>query len=435
MLESGALPDNVSTSMLWMTRRLTGVLTFGFFASLAAAQQPSAPAEPASRGAILVGAPGSADVPAGTDFALLIGNDDYQRFPRLSNPVRDVTALEEELRTVYRFETKLLTNATESAILEELRSIALREWRPEDQVFIFYAGHGEVDDVDEGYISGVDTTPIASGGRSALSHSYVRRMVTRISAKHVFLVMDSCFSGTFDPRIAGSGTRSVYERITSPELMRRNLGLEARLWLTSGRNEAVSDGLPGQGSPFARMVLDGLRSYGGDTGVVTSATLFSAAQSLQTQPAWGELPNHSPGGQFVFAVGGRANIGNFRPVPPLERERPLIAQALEHYQAAYRSRSVEALLQVYPSLSRGERDGLQRTFTRDCRGYDVQFESPQIALTNADATTAQVTVNATYTCTPVIGQRPQRADTQDVFELRKLGDRWEFVSSTSKLRR
>jgi hypothetical protein len=407
------------------------LLLSGFHRSVTAQQ----PGQPAERGLTRVVAGSEGDVLAGKDFALLIGIDEYQHFPPLSNPVLDVKALDHELRTVYQFETKLLINATEAVVLEELKSIALRAWRPEDQVLIFYAGHGEVDQVDEGYISGVDTVPVSKGGRSALSHAYLQRIVSRITATHVFLIMDSCFSGTFDPRIAGTRTRSVYDRITSLELLRRNLKLDARLWLTSGRNEAVSDGLPGQGSPFARMVLDTLRSYGGDTGVVTSATLFSAAQSLRTQPAWGELANHSPGGQFVFAVGGRSNIGKFRAVPPLEREQPLIERALARYVAAYQQRSLTALLEVYPSLRREERDGLQQAFAKDCRAYEVQFQSPQIALLNAEATTAQVTVPATYICTPMVGQRQQRAETQDVFQLRKSGDQWQITGTTSTLRK
>jgi len=243
-------------------------------------------------------------------------------------------------------------------------------------------------------------------------------------------VLDSCFSGTFDPRIGGVASRSAYEQITSPELLSRNLNLNARLWLTSGRNEAVSDGIAGQGSPFARMLLETLRSYGGNTGIVTTANIFSAAQSLKTLPAWGELPNHAPGGQFVFAVGGRGNVARPRALTPLERERPLIVGALDSYRAAYHDRSIDALATVYPSMRAAERTALQQTFTRDCRAFDVTFGDPDI-LTNADGTGAQVTVEATYSCTPVTGQKAQRATTRDVYQMKKVGDLWQIASTTS----
>jgi hypothetical protein len=146
----------------------------------------------------------------------------------------------------------------------------------------------------------------------------------------------------------------------------------------------VSDGVAGQGSPFARMLLDTLRSYGGESGIVTTANIFSAAQVLKTQPAWGELPNHSPGGQFVFAVGGGGNVVRPRPLSALERERPLIQSALDSFAAAYKQRNVQALALVYPTLPEAERRALQRAFASDCREYSVTLATPEMFLTNGE---------------------------------------------------
>jgi hypothetical protein len=404
------------------------VLSLGLPASVRAQA-----AEPA-RGPVLVGSTRpSSEVPR-RDYALLIGVDRYDHFPRLNNPVRDASEIEAELKTFYGFDTTLMPNPTEAEILEALKKLALKTYGPEDQVFIFYAGHGEVDEVDEGYIAGTDSVSQARGGRNPLSHAYVQRIVSKIAAKHVFLVLDSCFSGTFDPRISSAGARSSAEQISGPELLSRNLGLNARLWLSSGRKEAVSDGVSGQGSPFARMLLDAFRSYGGDSGIVTTANIFSAAQGLRTPPAWGELPDHSPGGQFVFAVGGSGHVTRPKPLPPLERERPQIAALLDEYRGAYRNRSVEAVARIYPSLPAAERNGLRQSFTRDCRAYDVAFDAPEIFLTNAEGTAAQVTVDATYSCTPIGGQKPQRAAMRDVYHLRKVNDAWVISSATSSVR-
>jgi hypothetical protein len=403
---------------------LLPALSLGLWVAAAHAQT----AEP-SRGPTLVGSTPASDTQR-RDYALLIGVDQYDHFPRLNNPVRDATEVEAELKKVYGFETTLLANPTEQTILDTLKNLALKKYGPEDQVFVFYAGHGEVDEVDEGYISGTDSVSQAKGGRNALSHAYVQRIVSKIAAKHVFLVLDSCFSGTFDPRISSAGARASAEQISNSELLSRNLALNARLWLSSGRKEAVSDGVSGQGSPFARMLLDTFRTYGGDTGIVTTANIFAAAQSLRTSPAYGELPDHSPGGQFVFAVGGGGHVFRPKPLPPLERERPQIASLLEEYRAAYRNRSLDALIRIYPSMPQVERNGLRQAFTRDCRAYDVTFETPQIFL-SGEGTTAQVTVNATYSCTPIGGQKPQRAATRDVFQLRKVGDAWAISTATS----
>jgi len=117
------------------------------------------------------------------------------------------------------------------------------------------------------------------------------------------------------------------------------------------------------------------------------------------------------------------------PVPsPLDRERAGILQALTRYQSAYRERSIQALVAIYPSIPRETRQRLERTFTRDCRDYDVTFGNMQPAL-NDDPTYATVTVRTTYTCQPKGAQAAQQASVQELFVLRKLGDAWLIESA------
>ena len=113
---------------------------------------------------------------------------------------------------------------------------------------------------------------------------------------------------------------------------------------------------------------------------------------------------------------------------PLDRERAGILQALTRYQSAYRERSIQALAAIYPSIPRETRQRLERTFTRDCRDYDVTFGNMQPAL-NDDPTYATVTVRTTYTCQPKGAQAAQQASVQELFVLRKLGDAWLIESA------
>ncbi len=111
------------------------------------------------------------------------------------------------------------------------------------------------------------------------------------------------------------------------------------------------------------------------------------------------------------------------PEDPLGRERAGIVAALGRFQAAYRDRDINALLQVFPSLQREARQALERAF-RDCRVYDVGFGEMELLLNPSDATAAQVTVATTYSCTVRTGQRPQVAAQRDVFVLRKRAGTW-----------
>jgi hypothetical protein len=119
------------------------------------------------------------------------------------------------------------------------------------------------------------------------------------------------------------------------------------------------------------------------------------------------------------------------PPNPLDRERPGLIAALGRFQAAYRDRDINAVIQVYPSLQREARQALQRSF-ENCRVYDVQFDDMRFLIDPSEPTTAQVNVRSTYTCTPRTGQRPVSAPQQDVFTLRKRAEVW-LIEKTGRV--
>ncbi len=99
----------------------------------------------------------------------------------------------------------------------------------------------------------------------------LRAVLDTLPVPHIFVVIDACFGDTFDPRIGESTHRSDGEEaISLEELRRRRMGLVTRQFLTSGSKEFVSDGR-GENSPFARVFLQVLRSYGGDQHYLTIA--------------------------------------------------------------------------------------------------------------------------------------------------------------------
>ena len=75
-------------------------------------------------------------------YALIIGNNDYEKLEDLDNAINDAKDLEKVLKEKYGFETNLLLNQksdeTEDAI------IAFTENRDHnDNILIYYAGHGQ----------------------------------------------------------------------------------------------------------------------------------------------------------------------------------------------------------------------------------------------------------------------------------------------------
>ena len=237
------------------------------------------------------------------DYALIFATDEYDEIGDLVNPVNDAQTIANELKDNYGFETETVFNATKNEILAKLREYAGNKYHPDNQLLIFFAGHGMFDDVfGEGYIVCKDSRFDDEIKTSYLSHSTLRTIVNNIPCNHIFLVMDVCFGGTFDPLIANTerGGDGMYKGISQQEFIARKLKFTTRRFLTSGGKEYVPDGRPGEHSPFARKFIEALRNYGGQDRILTIGEVLLYIERVQPQPRYGEFGKNQPGSDFIF---------------------------------------------------------------------------------------------------------------------------------------
>jgi hypothetical protein len=240
-----------------------------------------------------------------TDYALMFAVNDYTDWQPLVNPVHDAKTIAEELEKNYGFKVELVLNPTLDQVMTKLREYALKSYMPKDQLFIFFAGHGQFDETfGEGFIVTKDSKKNDPSYNSYLSHSRLRTVVNNIPNEHVLLVMDACFGGTFDPLIAKAGHRGYEEEfvLTSTELIERKLRFKTRRYMTSGGKEYVPDGRPGAHSPFARKLLEALRTYGGKDRILTISEIQPFLEVIKPEPRSGEFGDNEPGSDFVFVV-------------------------------------------------------------------------------------------------------------------------------------
>ncbi len=264
-----------------------------------------------------------AQVPAAAvprDYALLIAGDQYSNpaWPRLSNPVFDANTIAQDLKENYGFETQVVANPTLQKIYDTLREYNKTTFSDDDQLFIFIAGHGYYDEVaGEGYVIASDSAaPGDDLPRTAYPFSLLRDAVDHIHAKHIFLVMDVCFGGTFDQRIteaASRGGEGEYQEVSKVEFVKRKMKYETRRYLTSGGKEYVGDGRPGQHSPFARDLLEALRGRGDKNGVLDLSRLYQYVEKAIPEPRAGEFGHNAPGSDFLFIVGGPQGAADAAP--------------------------------------------------------------------------------------------------------------------------
>ena len=238
-----------------------------------------------------------------TDYAVLFGIDHYDSWDDLVNPINDTRTISQELQNNYGFRTETIIDPTSDEIWSKIREYAQKSYMDEDQLFIFFAGHGQFDEVfGEGYLVCKDSKLNDNSKASYISHVRLRNIINNIPCKHIFLVIDACFGGTFDPVIARTGMRGNENvgELPKTEFIRRKLQFKTRRYLTSGGKTYVPDGRPGQHSPFARKLLESLRSYGGSDQVVTLYEIINNVEKLNPEPRFGEFGENDPGSDFIF---------------------------------------------------------------------------------------------------------------------------------------
>ncbi len=242
-----------------------------------------------------------------TDYALLFASDDYDEWGRLINPIQDAEAIADELKNTYGFQIELVKNPTKKEVLQTLRKYSKKSFLPNDQLFIFFAGHGNYDNLfNQGYIVCKDTKKNDEEKISYISYSNLREIVNNMSNEHIFLAIDACFGGAFDPLISSSNLRGdgdgLYRELDHYEYINRKLKFKTRMFLTSGGKEYVPDGKPGSHSPFVRKFLEALRTDGGSDGILTLGELKAFLEKINPEPRYGEFGNNEPGSDFIFVA-------------------------------------------------------------------------------------------------------------------------------------
>jgi len=201
------------------------------------------------------------DFKLGKYYAIIIGNNNYDYYDNLKTAITDAEETARILEEQYGYQTLVLKNASRYTILSTLNKVR-QELTPDDNLLIYYAGHGEIDKKDNsGYWVPVDAKP--GNTRNWISNSAISDVLGTIKAKHVMVVADSCYSGTLSSAsIARSSTEAF-----SPEIHKEWVDImattPARMALTSGGVQPVIDNGGGKHSVFAKAFLDVLNENQG----------------------------------------------------------------------------------------------------------------------------------------------------------------------------
>ena len=235
-------------------------------------------------------------------YALVIGANEYQTWPKLKNPVNDAESVGKELETRFGFHVTRLMNPTRDDIVKALTKLRAQPFAPDDELFMFFAGHGTYDEqLKMGYLAAVDSKLEKDDQLhdSFYDESTLFRLLESITAKHVFVVIDACQSGAQFMHRDDPKKDIGYEPSKKLEALLRKKDRKTYFYMTSGGDEYVPDGV-GIHSPFANQLLRAL-SINDPEGIVTLRDVIEMADQVQKgapQPLYGWLPNADPASDF-----------------------------------------------------------------------------------------------------------------------------------------
>jgi Caspase domain len=213
------------------------------------------------------------------------------------------------LHELYNFQIEEIRNATDDQILAKLTEYLHRSFQPQDQLLIFFSGHGYFDpDLRKGFIVPANAlrVPDDVGHRSLLAHETIMDYVNRIPSQHVVLVLDACFAGALDRRIADDGLRGdpstdIYAHASLPDILARKEPKRTRRYITSGGKDFVPDGLPGHHSPFISAFLVTLNQGADRKGYLTLDDIQQGLDTVIPEPRWGDIQqDNDPGADFLL---------------------------------------------------------------------------------------------------------------------------------------
>jgi WD40 repeat protein len=234
----------------------------------------------------------------GAYYALLIGINEYlnPEISDLDHPISDAESLFNVLSSRYTFEKEnmiLLRNPTQAEIITTLDELS-RKLTPEDNLLIFYAGHGYWDEKGRvGYWFPSDASRNTTV--NWFRNSTLRDFIGSIETRHTLLVADACFSGAIFK------TRAAFT--DAPQGIEKLYELPSRKAMTSGILEEVPDE-----SVFMKYLVKRLEEN--QERFLTSEFLFSSFKTSvmnnsATVPQYGVIQNvGDEGGDFVFVMRG-----------------------------------------------------------------------------------------------------------------------------------
>ena len=251
-------------------------------------------------------------------YALIIGIDKYKNVQNLNYAVKDAESIQDILVNTFDFpegNVTLLKNedATKQNIIQAFSDIITKA-EESDRVLIYFAGHGDTDDLPEGGEMGY-LLPVDGDNENLFVTSIAMDDLKRISlmskAKHLLYLVDACYGG-----LLTIGSRSIDPQTTSNYIDKITEDKARQIITAGGRDEEVLEKSEWGHSAFTKNLIRALRDGKADfseDGFITAAELgiylnekVTIDSDNQQTPQYGRMTSQE--GEFVFVYAENADV-------------------------------------------------------------------------------------------------------------------------------
>ncbi|HMI01223.1 MAG TPA: caspase family protein [Pedobacter sp.] len=232
----------------------------------------------------------------GKNYAVFIASQNYDdsTIPSLENPIADAIKLKLILKNSYNFaDDNIYSLFNPQRDDFKKKFLELKEaLQPEDNLVIFYAGHGIwVDKEKKGYWLLTDAQ--RNDVNTWLPNKQVLDMIAELPSRHTLLITDACFSGSvFKSRSIGTDAPAAVKEMDNKI---------TRVAITSGNDTEVPDV-----SIFMKHLVKALSEnkdkYLSAQKMFITRIIEAVMTESKTEPRYGtlELAGHV-GGDFIFS--------------------------------------------------------------------------------------------------------------------------------------
>lgn len=245
----------------------------------------------------------------GQYYALVIGNNHYSHMPALSTPHNDAKVIADLLSAQYGFSTQVLLDADEEQIKRSIYSLTMAA-HDEDNVLIYFAGHGHMAKVSErsrlrGYW--LPTNADEDQDVNWIDNWWVTDHLDAAKARRALVIADSCYGGVFSTDLP-IGPVARLPALAESDLAKK-LARRSRFVLASGGAAPVIDAASptAQHSMFAGAFIDVLQS---NTGAMSIVELYGRVFDKMYGSSAGAKLGQEPELRVIRAAGHQSE-GDF----------------------------------------------------------------------------------------------------------------------------